>query len=86
MTAGFKVKSCCEIISYLCNRRLGVHRSGHIVIGNDMAPKPDLLPVSLPPRGLSRVQSAFYVGNSPTLFDENDPGFFPQEAADGASA
>ncbi len=30
----------------------------------------DILPVSLPPRGLSRVQSAAYVGTGTTLFDE----------------
>jgi predicted DNA-binding transcriptional regulator AlpA len=30
----------------------------------------DALPVSLPPRGLSRVEAAAYVGISPTLFDE----------------
>jgi predicted DNA-binding transcriptional regulator AlpA len=30
----------------------------------------DLLPSSLPPRGLSREQAAVYVGVSPTLFDE----------------
>lgn len=30
----------------------------------------DVLPTSLPPRGLSRVQAAVYVGVSPTLFDE----------------
>ena len=29
----------------------------------------DILPSSLAPRGLSRVQSAAYVGVSPTLFD-----------------
>ncbi|MCJ2031309.1 hypothetical protein MKK50_18240 [Methylobacterium sp. J-043] len=29
----------------------------------------DLLPVSLPPRGLSRVESAAYVGVSASLFD-----------------
>ena len=29
----------------------------------------DILPPSLAPRGLSRVQSAAYVGVSPTLFD-----------------
>lgn len=28
------------------------------------------LPMSLPPRGLSRVQAAEYVGISPSLFDE----------------
>ncbi len=28
------------------------------------------LPLSLPPRGLSRVQSAAYVGTGATLFDE----------------
>ena len=30
----------------------------------------NILPTSLPPRGLSRVQSAAYVGVSMTLFDE----------------
>ncbi|MEX0745642.1 MAG: hypothetical protein WD118_08570 [Phycisphaeraceae bacterium] len=30
----------------------------------------DVLPQSLPPRGLSRVESAAYVGISPTKFDE----------------
>ena len=30
----------------------------------------DILPVSCPPRGLSRVQAAAYVGIKPTLFDE----------------
>lgn len=29
----------------------------------------DVLPLSLPPRGLSRVQAAAYIGVSPTLFD-----------------
>jgi predicted DNA-binding transcriptional regulator AlpA len=28
------------------------------------------LPSSLPPRGLSRVQAAAYIGVSPSLFDE----------------
>lgn len=32
--------------------------------------KPDVLPRSLPPRGLSRVQAAAYIGVSPSLFDE----------------
>jgi predicted DNA-binding transcriptional regulator AlpA len=35
-----------------------------------MSRRPDVLPTSLPPRGLSRVQAAAYVGISPTLFDE----------------
>lgn len=30
----------------------------------------NVLPASLPPRGLSRVQSAAYLGVSPSLFDE----------------
>ncbi len=30
----------------------------------------DILPVSCPPRGLSRVQSAIYVGVGATLFDQ----------------
>lgn len=30
----------------------------------------DILPVSLPPRGLSRVEAAAYIGVSPTMFDE----------------
>jgi len=29
----------------------------------------DILPRSLPPRGLSRAQAAAYIGVSPTLFD-----------------
>ena len=29
----------------------------------------DILPKSLPPRGLSRAQAAAYIGVSPTLFD-----------------
>jgi predicted DNA-binding transcriptional regulator AlpA len=35
-----------------------------------MRPRPDILPSSLPPRGLSRVQAAAYIGVSPSLFDE----------------
>jgi predicted DNA-binding transcriptional regulator AlpA len=35
-----------------------------------MAEKADILPLSLPPRGLNRVQSAAYVGVSPSKFDE----------------
>jgi predicted DNA-binding transcriptional regulator AlpA len=34
-----------------------------------MSRRDDILPSSLPPRGLSRVQAAAYVGVSPTLFD-----------------
>jgi predicted DNA-binding transcriptional regulator AlpA len=30
----------------------------------------DILPSSLPPRGLSREQAAAYIGVSPSLFDE----------------
>lgn len=29
----------------------------------------DVLPLSLPPRGLSRVEAAAYIGVSPSLFD-----------------
>lgn len=35
-----------------------------------MTDKHDVLPKSLPPRGLSRVQAAAYVGVSPGKFDE----------------
>lgn len=35
-----------------------------------MADNENILPTNLPPRGLSRVQSAAYVGISPWLFDE----------------
>ena len=35
-----------------------------------MRNRENILPTSLPPRGLSRVQSAAYVGVSPSLFDE----------------
>jgi predicted DNA-binding transcriptional regulator AlpA len=34
-----------------------------------MAEKADALPMSLPPRGLDRVQTAEYVGVSPSKFD-----------------
>lgn len=34
-----------------------------------MSGRDDILPSSLPPRGLSRVQAAAYVGVSPGLFD-----------------
>lgn len=30
----------------------------------------DALPLSLPPRGLSRVEAAAYIGVSPSLFDD----------------
>jgi predicted DNA-binding transcriptional regulator AlpA len=30
----------------------------------------EVLPISLPPRGLSREQAAAYIGVSPALFDE----------------
>ena len=33
------------------------------------ASRRDVLPPSLPPRGLSRIEAAAYVGVSPTLFD-----------------
>jgi hypothetical protein len=35
-----------------------------------MQPKPQILPVSLPPRGLSRFESAAYVGVCPNTFDD----------------
>jgi predicted DNA-binding transcriptional regulator AlpA len=35
-----------------------------------MADKSDVLPISLPPRGLKRERSAAYVGVSPSKFDE----------------
>jgi predicted DNA-binding transcriptional regulator AlpA len=35
-----------------------------------MADRENILPTNLPPRGLSRVQSAAYIGVSPALFDE----------------
>lgn len=39
----------------------------------------DVLPLALPPRGLSRVQAAAYIGVSPTLFDILvDDGRMPQ--------
>lgn len=33
-------------------------------------PRGDVLPRSLPPRGLSRPEAAAYIGVSPTLFDQ----------------
>jgi excisionase family DNA binding protein len=35
-----------------------------------MASRKDVLPLSLPPRGLSRVEAAQYIGVSPTTFDQ----------------
>lgn len=35
-----------------------------------MAERANILPPSLAPRGLSRVQAAAYIGVSPSLFDE----------------
>lgn len=35
-----------------------------------MAAARDILPLSLPPRGLCRVEAARYIGVSPTKFDE----------------
>lgn len=34
-----------------------------------MTQRAEVLPLSLPPRGLSRVQAAAYIGISPSLFD-----------------
>jgi predicted DNA-binding transcriptional regulator AlpA len=43
------------------------------------APRDNVLPASLAPRGLSRVQAAAYIGVSPTLFDEMvDDGRMPK--------
>ncbi len=35
-----------------------------------MTSRKDVLPLSLPPRGLSRVEAAQYIGVSPTTFDQ----------------
>ena len=35
-----------------------------------MRERENILPTSLPPRGLSRPQAAAYIGVSPSLFDE----------------
>ncbi len=35
-----------------------------------MVDRENILPTSLPPRGLSRVQAAAYIGVSPSLFDQ----------------
>jgi predicted DNA-binding transcriptional regulator AlpA len=35
-----------------------------------MRTRSEILPPSLPPRGLSRAESAAYIGVSPSLFDE----------------
>lgn len=44
-----------------------------------MRDRENILPTSLPPRGLSRVQAAAYIGVSPTLFDQMvDDGRMPQ--------
>lgn len=38
--------------------------------GQRRARRADVLPASLPPRGLCRVEAAAYIGISPTFFDE----------------
>ena len=44
-----------------------------------MRDRENILPTNLPPRGLSRVQAAAYIGVSPTLFDQMvDDGRMPQ--------
>lgn len=44
-----------------------------------MTDKRDILPKSLAPRGLSRVEAAAYIGVSPSLFDEMvDDGRMPK--------
>jgi predicted DNA-binding transcriptional regulator AlpA len=44
-----------------------------------MTKQADILPRSLPPRGLSRVQAAAFVGVSPSLFDQMvDDGRMPK--------
>ncbi len=44
-----------------------------------MRDRENILPTSLPPRGLSRVQAAAYIGVSPTLFDQMvDDGRMPK--------
>ena len=47
----------------------GLPRCVQRTLPSNMALPVDILPPSLPPRGLSRVQAAAYVGVSPTLFD-----------------
>lgn len=45
----------------------------------------DILPISLPPRGLSRCEAAAYIGISPTLFDHLvQDGRMPQPKRIGA--
>jgi hypothetical protein len=44
-----------------------------------MMARADVLPLSCPPRGLSRVEAAAYVGVSPSLFDKMvDDGRMPK--------
>lgn len=45
----------------------------------------DVLPISLPPRGLNRVESAAYIGVSTTKFDEmvKDHRMPPAKRVDG---
>ncbi len=44
-----------------------------------MTGAPDILPLSLAPRGLSRVRSAAYIGVGPSLFDAMvDDGRMPR--------
>jgi predicted DNA-binding transcriptional regulator AlpA len=45
-------------------------RGGLSMALGSMSERRDVLPLSLPPRGLSRVEASAYVGVSPSLFDQ----------------
>jgi len=47
-------------------------------VGTNQRQRQSMLPASLPPRGLSRVQAAEYIGVSPSTFDKMvDDGEMP---------
>jgi predicted DNA-binding transcriptional regulator AlpA len=60
-------REIAELDEWFSHRReISRHKDRQRVMGE----RKDVLPVSLAPRGLSRVQAAAYVGVSPSLFDE----------------
>src|SRR6185437_12771287 len=51
-------------------RMVHSRRRTHVVYRRTYSMTRHVLPTSLPPRGLSRVEASQYIGVSPSLFDE----------------
>src|SRR5690242_17745827 len=63
--------ACLPCAARSANSGRGTSESrSHWLREREVGDRDQVLPASLPPRGLSRVQAAAYVGVSPVLFDE----------------